>query len=131
MMTLLQQIPDPKATGDFLLQGGAFALLSLLICGSCIAGWRGAKALYALLREFLGKTSTQLETQTALLGQIHGEQKTARERSEETADMLGQWRSPEWLVKRLDTLETRLEGIKDQIGRLRDDYLASAHKTIP
>lgn len=127
MMTL-QQLPDPKATSDFLLQGGAFALLSLLIIGACVAGWRGARALYALLKEFLGKTSTQLETQTALLGQIHGEQRVARERSEEAADQLSQWRSPEWLVKRLDTIDTRLDGLKDQIARLRE-VLAGAPKT--
>jgi hypothetical protein len=114
-----QQMPDAKATGDFLLQGGAFALLCVLLLLACVAAWLAGRALFSLLREFLSTTRDQIETQTKLLGEIHGEQRSARERAEAAADQLSPWGTPEWLLKRLDTLDRRADEIRDQVSNLR------------
>jgi len=114
-----QQIPDPKQTMDFLQQGGSFALLCLLILGAAIAGWFAGRALFRLLREFLGKQITQLESQTKLLDLIHSEQKTTREHAEAATKMVAPWGSPDWLRSRIDTLEKRADEIKGAISDLR------------
>lgn len=117
--TAFQQIPDAKTTGDFLLQGGAFALLCVIILCGLVALWFGGKALFNLLREFLTATNLQLAAQVKLLGEIHEEQRQARVSLDATAEACAAWGSPDWLNRRLDLLEKRAEEIKDQVSQLR------------
>ncbi len=128
-MTQPQQpipLPAPKETLDFLLQGGAFALLCVMVIAGGVVLWFGGRALFRLLREFLGKQIVQLESQTKLLGEIHDEQKSARMTLAATAAASIAWGSPEWLKERISGLETRAEEIKKAIGQLRVELAQSS-----
>src|SRR5690349_4345854 len=112
-------VPDPKQTMDFLLQGGAFALLCVIVIVGLIILWFGGRALFRLLREHLGTSSTQLRAQTTLLELIHADQKAMRISTESTAATVNPWGSPEWLKERLHTLERKADDIKAQISDVR------------
>ena len=124
-------IPDPKQTMDFLQQGGAFALLCVLLCVGLVFGFFGGRALFRLLREFLGKQFGQLEAQTKLLGEIHAEQKSARHSAQATAASVAAWGTPEWLREKLATLERQQSDLKTQIAAVHVDIAKALARQAP
>lgn len=126
MSEIPQGAPNPKDTMDFLQQGGSFALLCVLVVGGGVAMGFAGRAMFKLLREFLGTMTQQLEalgkgqtTGTDVLIQMKTELGMLRTKSEDVAAVTGEWGSPTWLQERLTQLETHCEGIKAQISELR------------
>lgn len=106
------QAPDPNKVIDFLSSGGVFALLCVIVIGGGFAAFFFGRALFSLLREFLTKTTSLLETQTS-------ETKMLRVHMEATSEVVNPWGNPEWLQKRLDVLDHRAEAIQKEVAALR------------
>lgn len=112
-------LPSPQQTIEFLEKGGSFALLCVLVIGFGIVVFFGGRAMFSLLREFLGKLNAQLEAQTKLLTDLHSEAKAQREAAEATSAIVIPWGSPEWLRSHLTLLERRSDEIKLAISEMR------------
>lgn len=117
----LAQMPDAKDAMDFLQKGGAFALLCVVVVAGGVGMLLAGRALFKLLREFLGKLLTQLETQTQTLRELAHDTKGLRLGTEATAATVNPWGSPEWLKARLDQLDRRADEIKNAINEVRID----------
>ena len=112
------QIPSPSDTMEFLERGGAFALLAILVLAGGVGMWVAGRALFRLLREFLGATTKQLEAQTKILGDLHATAEKQAEAIAVTSATISPWGSPEWLRDRLDRVDNELREIRDALKRI-------------
>jgi hypothetical protein len=112
-------MPDAQVTSNFLLQGGAFALVCIMIIAGLVGAWYGGRSLFKLLKEFLAAMQLHLETQTAQLGAANVILAKISDSTTTTATTIGEWSNPDWLKKRLDFLESQATKTLEQITEVR------------